>query len=268
MRQNMVTILAQQLKAKILICHAINIPVEIPQSGIVAWPNSVYDDLTKDSKDEMDELKHQLMADKDATGYQPEIDCIDDAGFVTDVINAKAVQHQVDLIVISAHGNDVLGTWMIGNHSRNLIETAIVPLLLVPAAANPRPIERIAFAGDFKQPDKDLQTINKLAGFAKALNAELILTHIDQSNGRDTTSVAQVIMALINKIDYEKVSFKIVRSDQVEKGLKWLTRHLHIDMIALAHYQHNFFDRLIKGSYTQKAASLLNVPLLVFKAKQ
>lgn len=259
--------LAQQLKARILICHVMNVPAEIPQNGFVAWPMSVYDDLIQDSNNEMDQLKRQLIANSDPKAYQPEITCIHEPGLVTNVVNAQAIQNQADLIIISEHGNDTLGTLMIGNHSRKLIDATVTPLLLIPFSANPKPIKKIAFGSDFKQPDQDMQVINKLVGFAKAFGSELILAHIDQSNGDPhyNTVTKHLITELINAIDYPKISYKMVKSEHVENGLNWLIRHLHVDMLAMVHHEHNFFDQLINGSHTQKAAHLINVPLLVFK---
>jgi len=259
--------LAQQLKARILIFHVMNVPAEIPQNGFVAWPMSIYDDLIQDSNNAMDQLKRQLIANSDPKAYQPEIICIHEPGLVTDVVNAQAVQNQADLIIISEHGNDTLGTLMIGNHSRKLIDATVTPLLLIPFSTNPKPIKKIAVGSDFKQPDLDMQVINKLVGFAKAFGSELILTHIDQSNG-DThynTVTKHLITELISKIDYPQISYKMVKSAHVENGLNWLIRHLHVDMLAMVHREHNFFDQLINGSHTQKAAHLINVPLLVFK---
>ena len=259
--------LAQHLQAQVLLCHVINVPAEIPQTGMVAWPMEVYDDLMQDSNDELAKLKCRLIAEGDVKAYQPGIVCIHEAGFVTDVVNAEAIKYRADLIIIGAHGNDALDTWMIGNHSRKLIEAATCPLLIVPAAATSKPIKRIAFGSDFKQPEKDITAINELVDFAKTLDAELILTHIDQNDAdyEYNAIVKHLLINLIGKINYGKVNYKVVKSDHVENGLDWLVRHAHVDMLAMAHREHGFFDQLINGSHTQKAASQITAPLLVLK---
>ncbi|GAB3915906.1 universal stress protein [Mucilaginibacter boryungensis] len=259
--------LAQQIKARVVLCHAMNVPAEIPQSGAIAWPMDVYDDLTQDSNDELAKLKSRLISEGDIKAYQPEVSCVHEAGFVADVLNAEAAKFRADMIIIGMHGNDAFGTWMIGNHSRKLIEAAITPLLLVPAGTMPKPIKRIAFGSDFKQPDKDIKTISELVDIAQALDAELILTHIEQPNAdaQYTAIVKQLLMELIGKSSHGKVSYKVVKSDHVEHGLNWLVQHAHIDILAVVHRDHNFFDQLVNGSHTQKAAKVVTAPLLVFK---
>lgn len=261
---------AQDLRAKLLICYTMNVPAEIPQNGIVAWPQEVYDDMDQDSKKELAKLKDQLIATSKRGAYQPEVVCVQDAGFVTDVVNAQAIHQNADLIIIGAHGNDRLGTWMIGNHSRKMIEAAVRPLLLVPSGAAYRPIKRIGFGSDFKHPEADLKALRELVVMAKALDAELVLTHIDQ--GKDDPAYTSIVKASLNelmrKLDHGKVSAKVVKSEHVANGLDWLVRHGHIDLLAMVHRQHGFFDQLIHGSRTQQAASQIPVPLIVFKTNE
>jgi nucleotide-binding universal stress UspA family protein len=259
--------LAQQLRARVLLCHVMNIPAEIPQNGMVAWPVDIYDDMLHDSDKELAKLKNRMMAEGDVIGYQPEIICIHDGGFVTDVVNAEAQANQADIILIGTHGNDALTTLMIGNHSRKMIEATSRPLLLVPAGVTAKPIKRIAFGSDFKQPAKEIDVINKLVGFAKALGAELILAHIDQGhdNPEYTAIVKKLLMELIAKNNHQKVSYEVVKSNHVENGLDWLVRHAHVDVIAFAHREHGFLNQMFNGSHTQKASDKMPVPLLVIK---
>jgi len=259
--------LAQALGAKIVLCYTINVPAEIPQNGIVAWPQEIYDDLDRDSEEELAKLKDQLIAASEPAAWQPEVVCVQDAGLVTDVVNAQAIRQKADLIIIGAHSNDRLGTWMIGNHSRKLIEAAVRPLLLVPAGAAYQPIKRIAFGSDFKHPEADLKALRELVVLAKALDAELVLTHIDQ--GKDDPAYTSIVKTSLNELmrqlDHGKVSAKVVKSDHIADGLDWLVRHGHIDLLTMVHHRHGFFDQLIHGSRTQQAASRIPVPLLVFK---
>lgn len=261
--------LAQQLKARILLCHVMNIPSEIPQNGMVAWPVDIYDDMLHDSDSELAKLKCRLIAEGDVIQYQPEVICIHEGGFVTDVVNAEAQANQADIILIGTHGNDALTTLMIGNHSRKMIEATTRPLLLVPVGVTAKPIRKIAFGSDFKQPAKDIEVINQLVDLARSLGAELILAHID--DGHDdpeyTAIVKKLLMELIAKNDHQKVSYEVVKSDHVENGLDWFVRHAHVDIIALAHREHGFFNQLFNGSHTQKASTKMPVPLLVIKEK-
>lgn len=259
--------LAQQLGARVLVCYAMNLTAEIPQTGIAVWPADVYDDFTHDADNELNKLRRSLIAKGEPDGYQPEVICLQDAGLVTDVLNEAAVVNKADLIVIGVHGNDALDTLMIGNHTRKIIEAAVRPLLLVPNEKFTTPVKKIAFACDFSEPEKDRKIMEELVGLAKKLHAEIILAHVDQHS--DTPGYMlmgkQLVDDLISKLDYPKISFTVVSSKHVENGLGWLVHDGNIDMLAMVHREHSFFGQLFKGSFTQKTARELTVPLLVFK---
>lgn len=260
--------LAQQLKAKVILCHVMNVPAEIPQTGMVAWPEDVYEDMLRDSKNELAKLKNQLIASGRPNTYQPEVVCVYEAGFAADVINDKASHFGANMVITGTHANDSLTTMMMGNHTRKLIEASTVPLLLVPPSAEFKPLKRIAFASDFAKPARDIKPIHELIDFAKSLDTEVILAHIDEHKndpGYDAI-VREMLSELMGKLNREKVSYKVVNSDNVEGGLKWLTDHAAIDILAMVHRRHNVLESLFAGSHTQKAARHLALPLLVLKS--
>jgi nucleotide-binding universal stress UspA family protein len=259
--------LAQQLRAKILICHVMNVPAEVPQTGMITWPTDVYEDMLHESNKELHKLKKQLIADAEAGNYEPEIICLHEAGFVTDVINELAVSHHADMILTGIHGNNRLTTLMIGNHSQKLIEASVRPILLIPAGVAFKPVEKIVLGYDPVELEKNVSVINELVILAKPLTAELILAHVHQRH-----DVADYILTgkhlqeeLIAKFDYKKIKFTVVKNDQVEDGLNRLIHDEHIDLLAMVHQDYGFFKRLFKGSHVQKAAHGLSVPLFVLK---
>jgi len=260
--------LAQHLSANLCICHTLNVPAEIPQSGIVAWPQAIYDGMDRDSKAELAKLKHKLISAGEPDAYVPAIVCVQAAGLVTDVVNAEAVRHQADLIIMGTHANDGLGTWLIGNHSRKMIEVAACPLLLVPEGSIFRPVKRIAFGSDFKHPDLELSAISQLIILAKKLDAELVLTHIQKNNKSEAmnTIIKELLIDLVRSHGHQRVSVKVVNSDHVAGGLAWLVRHAHIDMLAMVHNRHSFLGELLNASHTQQLAGQTPVPLLVFNS--
>ncbi|QTE38847.1 universal stress protein [Mucilaginibacter gossypii] len=259
--------LAQALEAKLLLCHTLNVPAEVPQSGTVAWPEAVYDDIDRDSKLQLSKMKEDMIATGNIDSYKPEILCIQGPGFVTDVVNTEADRYKADLIIVGAHSNDHLGTWMVGNHSRKMIESAVRPLLLVPIGAKFQPIMRIGFATDLKHINNDLDALKNVVLLARSLSAELILAHIHWDvDDQDYRLVIDALKdGIMTKYGYEKVSVRTVNSKHVANGLNWLIAHAHINLLAMAHHQHGFFDQLFHGSRTQQSAGHMPVPLLVVK---
>lgn len=259
--------LAKQVKANIIICNAIIEPAEIPQSGMVSWPMEESDLLLKDSEHELDLLKKYLEGKEETISFNPAVSCISEAGTVTDIINNTIHSHNIGLVLSGTHGNSGLGTLLLGNHVSKMIDFVKRPLLLVPPLADIVPIKKIAFATDFKNPEHDLECILTLTTLARPLNAEILVTHIVDGGGHDAEFQHRVDKFMVNvsdKVNYPHIYYRVVNAKHTTKGLQWLCNHGTIDIMAMVHRSHNFFDELFNGSHTQKMVKHIAIPLLVF----
>jgi nucleotide-binding universal stress UspA family protein len=262
--------LAKQLKANIVICNAIIEPAEIPQAGLVAWPMEESDALIKDSSNELNLLKQHLEDKAEMNSYNPAISCIGQAGTVTDVINEIADKQDIDLVIIGTHGNSGLSALLIGNHSREMIDAANRPLLLIPPTAKIVPVKKIAFATDFTNSADDMECIHQLVKLARPLNAEILLTYIYKEEWRGVTlqnRIDQFMIKIADNANYPNIYYREVKARPIASGLDWIGEHGQVDMLAMVHRNHNFIDSLFRGSQTQKMANHIPIPLLVFPAK-
>ncbi|HTE00123.1 MAG TPA: universal stress protein [Mucilaginibacter sp.] len=258
--------LAVQLKTNLILCNAFIVPAEVPQAGLMTWPVDEYQEINKESAEELSMLKDILQKSDQDFGFKPVINYVNETGELTSVVNELVGHEDVQLIIMGTHGNNGLSTFLLGNHSRKMIDEAKCPLLLIPASAPVAPIKMIAFATDFKHIEKDLENIYKLIELARPLNAELLITHINFQNWPDQElrdTLEQLLVDISNKADFPKIYYRIVKSDQPEKGLDWLCDHGQVDMLAMVHRKHNLIEKILTGSHTQKMAAHINIPLLV-----
>jgi len=264
-------LLAKQLKAGLFLCNTITIPAEVPMSGMIAWPQGESDTLLDDSIEELKRLKAHLEATDRTDTFRPPVDYLNEAGTVGYTVNESAVKQRVDLIIAGAHHQDGLGTFLLGNHTHELIETCATPLLVVPGIASFNPIKKIAFAMDQENPDDDLEQIYQLIDVARLLDAEILLTHIYDGSGhlaKFEKHIGQFLVEISNKANYPKIYYRIIKNDKVETGLDWLCEHGQIDMLAMVHRKHDFLDSILKGSHTKKMATHITIPLLVYPEAQ
>jgi nucleotide-binding universal stress UspA family protein len=261
--------LARQIKADVILCNAMIIPAEVPQAGVMIWPMEEYNVLMEDSRQELKHLKKHLEKTGEDEGLKPEINCIHEAGIVGDVINSVISQNKIDLVVIGTHGSKGISQFILGDHSHDMINSTGKPLLIVPPGADFKPIKKIAFATDLAQLDNNLKAIYALISLAKMLNAEILLTHVfnEKSNSSKLQKwFTDLLTELSNNADYPYIYYRQIKNSNPEAGLDWLCEHGQIDMLAMLHRPHGFFDNIMKGSHTQKMASHIGIPLLVFPA--
>lgn len=258
--------LAARLKTDIVLCNAFIIPAEIPEGGTLVWSQYDYDQIMKDNNDELALFKTELEADNSKVDFKPSITCISEIGKVSELVDQIVEKNDIELVVMGMHGSSFLNDLLVGNHSRQMIDRATCPLLLVPSAAEFTGFKKFAFAMDFHEIEKDLEQIHKLVPMLKKLNAELLLTHIyhdDDYTFKFQKHIAEFLVELSKKADYPNIYYRIVKSDKTERGLDWLCAHGHIDVLAMVHRKRSFLEKIVQASHTQKMAGHLCVPLLV-----
>jgi nucleotide-binding universal stress UspA family protein len=259
--------LAGQLKARVILANAMIIPAEISQFGIVTWPVEEFDGLMKDSDAEVKKLKKELEEQVSPEVFKPQMRCISEAGKFTDMIKEIAGDENPDLVVIGSHQDGIFSRLLIGNHAELLMDSTTCPLLIIKPGTAYHPLKKIAYATEFKNLEKDLDTIYRLIDLAKLLNAEILLIHINDS--RDNVSdlqknLAGCLLDLSNKADYPHIYYQLLNDKSIESGLKWLCENGQVDVLAMTHRSRNLLANLFERSHTKKMNVLSNVPLLVF----
>lgn len=261
--------LAKQLRANVLLCNALIIPAEVPQAGLVIWPMAEQDVLEEDSTSELQRLKAHLEIADQTDKFRPCITYFNETGTVADVVNGQ-VNDKTNMVIMSTHCGDFLGTLLVGDHSKNMIDSTRQLLLLVPPVAPIKPVRKIAFATDFVALDENVEAIYKLIPLARSLNAAILVTHVyhDKEQSPELLKwLKEFLVELSNCADYPHIYYRIIENTNTEDGLDWLCAHGDIDMLAMLHGNYDFIDRILHSSHTQKMADHIQIPLLVIPAK-
>jgi nucleotide-binding universal stress UspA family protein len=259
--------MATIVKANMVICNVVVIPIASPQAGLVVWPMENPEGLLKESKDALLQLKLDLEREEEKEGFNPAIRCISTPGEVTEVVNELIKNEDVDLVIIGTHGTGGLNSFLLGNHSRSMINDMNKPLMLIPPAAQIGPVKKIAFATDFKNVDYDRVAIYTLIEWAKPLNAHILITHIFEEENHSEefqNLIKQFMKEIVGKTNYSNIGYRVFTGPGVASGLLWLCENGQIDILAMVHRTHNFIDSLFRVNQTYKITTHIPVPLLVF----
>lgn len=258
--------LASQLGSEVTLAHAVIIPAEIPQTGLAGWPALPYDQLLEDGEKQLTRLKTKLEALPLITAARPPIHCRQQNCALTQMLS----EQKADLIVMGTHGNDRLGTLLIGDHCRKAITALDKSLLFVPPAHYREQVRRLIFASDFSDPAADLNALRQLVSIARPLGAAVIIVHL--YDGRTHTAqfgqmAAQMLEELAARTGYEQLTAETMDQLDVEQGLAAAVKSLHADMLILRHESHGWIHELLLSDHSKKMAALLHVPLLVLRAQ-
>jgi len=256
--------LARQIHSSIILCNIVIIPAETPHSAMLVWPMDDHDTLMEGSMDQLKKLKEHLIQ-KDKTGFEPIVHIMNEEGLVTDRVNDIVDGNRIDMVIMGTHGSSGLSTLLLGNHARTMIDNTTKPLLLIPEAAKQKPIKKIAYATDFTNKKEDLAAIYTIIKLAKLLNAEVLITHIqDEAPSAEFKKwLDEFLTEISNKANYPGIYYRIVKKIDAQYGLDWLCENGQIDMLAMLHRPHGILSSIITGSHTQKMAKHIQIPLLV-----
>jgi len=260
---------AKNIKAGIKLCHAFKVPAEAPMAAQVAWPledyETVKEDVTADLSSLADKLANEERAVSQPSSFHPEITYGSEVGAVTDVARNFIAGEKSGLLVMGTWGNGELSRVFLGSNSNAMIEKAAFPVLLVPTDATYNGVKKIAFATDLSK--SDVEIIHSLGILAYPFNAEILIAHVTDEK-YDDPQHQQKVDAFLNEItckaDYPNVYYRHIKSRNVNNGLEWLAEHGQIDILAMVHRPHSFFQKIFIGSHTHQIARQVEIPLLVF----
>lgn len=256
---------AQKIKANLLLCNIYSVPADDKNPDPSAWPAGVHEE---NSIDDLGELLARLKTQIDAGSkddFRPEINQYSEEGLVTDIINELAAKNNIFMAIISMHSASYLTTLFSENHTRDIIEKANFPVLIIPYQVRFKDYKTIAFATDMTETDIDvLQSLSTLARYSES---EILITNVSDDHAtirEQENSIKKLFEPEVIKIHNPKILYKAIKSRSVGNSLRWLSQHVEIDMVVLVHRKLNLFQKLTEGSIIKKMADHPAKPLLIF----
>jgi nucleotide-binding universal stress UspA family protein len=257
--------LAQKIKANLLLCNIYELHRGEQKKGRNTWRLQAGE---QNSIEDLGQLAGRLKTeiDKDKEGlFRPEVDQCSYPGAVEDRINEIARKNQVIMGVTCGHNSGWLSTLISGNHTRDIIEAADFPVLLIPYKFRFTNYRSIAFATLMNY--TDISVLESLTGLAAYMGSAIVVAQVADafSNKKaEMHTLKQFFSQIPGKISYPKILYRILERRTVINSLTWLATNIEIDLLVLVHRRRNHFQKLFSGSITQQLAGLINKPMLIF----
>jgi nucleotide-binding universal stress UspA family protein len=261
--------IAKKIDADIILCNAVIVPAEMPQAGLVVWAMEESSVLEEASTGELEKLKEHLKKTDLSHDKKPQIGIVNQSGYLQDVVQGLIADRLIDLVVMGTHESG-FGGFLLGNHTRNMIESLTVPLLLISSKVRIAPFKNIYFASDLSDPHGDRAFLKELIPLARAFKAEIFVAHIStpENLASDISEkTKKMVLDFSSDLGYPGIHFIRVNEDKAIAGLDKLMSGARMDLLVMVHREKSFLGGLLKGSMTEKLAKDLDFPMLVFKAK-
>ncbi len=179
-------------------------------------------------------------------------------------IISKANEWNARLIIVGMKGENLVKEMVMGSTTKKLIDKAPCPVLAVPADYHFGKISSLVYATDFEL--EDLRALEKVVDLAKAFNAEIRVVHVTSDKENYGPAQMEWFKAMLReRIEYDKIFFELLESDDVVHTLQDYSRHLDAGLIGmLERAQKGGVKKWFHRDLVKQMASNNSIPLLSF----
>lgn len=190
-------------------------------------------------------------------------------GTVAEVVNQKANELKVDMVIIGTHGASGLKKFLLGSNASSVIETVDVPVLAIPDGAKFYPPKKILFATNYYV--GDVNVLERLVIMAKQFGSEIEIVHVideddfDEDENLYLENCTKLVKAVTH---YDKISHKTYKDHDVKEGIKELVASENADILAVSSRKRSFLEKLINKSLAKDLSYDTFAPLLSYKISE
>lgn len=251
--------LAKLFDAKIHMVNAVHVQTSHPNLAGSNLMASVIADYETQVKESFEELEREIIELKNVP-YEAD-------RFVTyliDAIYTETINKKIDLIVMGTKAKHTGLEELLGSRASDVIESATVPIMIIPELWTFREVNKIGFAfetDEIKNP-KRLRLLNKIA---VGLGAQVLGFTIRENASSQPLKEQKLFQEFVRHFDEGTASMRSVEAESVLKGIKDFSANQQLDMIALIPKEHNFLERIFKKSISKNLVIETHIPLLAFR---
>lgn len=261
--------MASKIQAEILLFNAY---YYVPQTedvyaGVFPVQFKSYSAFEQESMAKLIELSDRLTQRfKTSPDRQPSLRYQNGMGDLADNVMELLDKEDIWLIVMGDKREEgFLTNLVLGSDANAVLRNASRPVLMVPRKVGFENINRMALAlASFGQPELD--ALKFMVELAVPFDAELIVIHIDKNETADekANEILENFYEKGGAVEYGKVSFHEMLGDDITSALVKFEQIAGLDLIALVHKKHPFYEQLFHKSTTKQMMGYHTVPLMVF----
>ncbi|WP_143309728.1 universal stress protein [Chitinophaga vietnamensis] len=242
---------------RIVLYHAYELIVPIPDvPSAVPMVNS--DDLKAASLEGLEKMKNELSSLLPAGST---LVTRADNTLLPATINDVCKNEQADLIVMGITGGSKMEEILVGSNTIDVVKHTNTPVLIIPADARFRRIEKIVFACDLR----NVAETTPMAPLKKLLDvfkAELHVINIDHESRHFTTDTPFETLMLDTLLEGYHPQYHFIDNPHVVAGIVEFSEEIKADLILTIPKKHGLFESIFKRSSTSKLVYKTHIPLL------
>ncbi|OCX53916.1 hypothetical protein BEL04_06450 [Mucilaginibacter sp. PPCGB 2223] len=259
------SMLAGQMKKGLILYHSYAVLPVIPSYAGAPWVARDIVYAAKQRKAHLEDLAEQLSA-VPGIGSPAKIETSSDEGSLVTNVKKLIKQNDIEMIVMGAASGSRIDHFLNGRDTLAIISTCPCPVLVIPRAAEPKPIWKIIFATALH--DRDIAAASYLVNLARVLGAHLEIVHMLPLAGGETEEWQEArFMHLLENFKYPLITYHRMRAKSISAHLQHEGKEYGADTLALIHYHHGFLTGLFAHGTIRQLLAHHNLPVLVLPAE-
>ncbi|HEY5325445.1 MAG TPA: universal stress protein [Mucilaginibacter sp.] len=257
--------LATALKANIILFHTINVPEAALVSSIIDEPREEDEHSVKEALMKLEILTKKLhIVLKEETDHETQLSFFAQTGSIKCCINKVAADHKIDLIVFGARQYNEFPGFLFGLNIMGVVDASPCPVLLVHQHTLYRPIKNIFYVTDVRY--SDLKVVTLVTNFARLLRSDVSLLHVGTDGLPallNEEAEAIFLDTIASGISYKHLTYYNTNSMDTQSAFRSIIEKHSMDILAIAHKKHHFFNYLFKKNLERDPAVFTQIPILI-----
>jgi len=237
----------------------------VPVGNLVVWPHDTFSSAGLRSLSNLQVRLEDLKARVESLPpgvFRPEISHSGGEGAVAECVRKELDFKQMWMVVMGTRGESSLPQALWGSNVPRVLSVATVPVLVVPPGAGHGGIRKIVYATDFR--NNDSRIINWLKDFCQQNKAVLTLLHVSPVTRSNLVEKDRGVAGELPGIAGTGIQVQYFHDSDILEALRAVERSADVDLLALMHRKHGFFEQLFHPGIARGVIRHTPVPVLVF----
>ncbi len=254
--------LSTQLNFRLVITHAFDFPTMFGMEGLDQPFPHTEENTFKLHRTKLEEFCQQHLDDKWKTP-NVRLEPVKSESILHGIIS-KAEEWHAAMIIVGIKGGGKLREIVVGSTTKKLIEKAPCPILAIPADTAHTTIKTIVYATDFEE--EDIHAIKKLSEMAEQLDAHIKVVHVVTKKEYAGDLQMEFFKDMLrDRVDYPKIEFELVFSDEIYDSLRKYLGDVNADLIVmLEREKQGLLKKWFHQDLVKKMESYGGVPLMSY----
>ena len=257
--------LCQVLGMRLVLTHVYDLPTILGTQLQAPFPD-MRKDACEHERTRLTEFYGTYIGEEAPRPEEIQFDPVENMSVLSGIIS-RATDWHARLIIVGMKGENALLSLIMGSTAKKLIDKAPCPVLTVPSDHRFEKLTDLVYATDFEV--EDLRALEKVVALARAWDAHIRVVHVTMDKEYAGTSQMDWFREMVSqKIDYDKIHFEVLQSDDIIHSLEDYSESQHAGLIAmLERMQNGGGKKIFQRDLVKKMASRNRLPLLSFNER-